>query len=83
MHADLGQAIARQMPVAPMGPEGVGEGGKMVSLPRPWTVLGNGGTEEHDDRDKGGGGPPASTEKADCGNGRRGDNGGVGGGDCV
>lgn len=63
MHADLGQATARENPVAPTGPEGVGEGEKTVSLPRPWGVLGNGGAEEHGERDKGGGGPPASTEK--------------------
>lgn len=63
MRADLGQATARENPVAPTGPEGVGEGEKTVSLPRPWGVLGNGGAEEHGERDKGGGGQPASSEK--------------------
>jgi hypothetical protein len=45
MHADLGQTTTREMSVAPMEPEGVGEGGKMVPLPHPWGVLGNGDVE--------------------------------------
>ena len=45
------------------GAGGVGEGGKMVSLPRPWGVLGNGDVEELGERDKGGSSPPASMEK--------------------
>jgi hypothetical protein len=63
IHADLGQATAREMPVAPMGPEGVGEGGKMVPLPRPWGVLRNGDVEEHARGIMERGSPLASTEK--------------------
>jgi hypothetical protein len=66
MHADLGQATAREMPVAPMGPEGVGEGGKMVPLPRPWGVLRNGDVEEH-----GAAARWLPRKRAACGDGRR------------